>query len=225
MTPALRVRPAAEEVAHLFVDFSNVWYATRSEASRRGDPDRAVRIHADHLYRILAAGRRVGDSVLVANREISQPVLDRFRPRFRVELVEAGCVTGTEQAGDEMLQNAIYRTIFRAAAPGTIVLATGDGAGWGEGRGFCETLRAARQRDFGVEIVSFEGALNHRLRALGQESGAVVALDPFYNSLTFLEGLRPARSPSLIHRPTAVPRAWSAQEGVAMMRLAEVSAA
>ena len=224
MAPALRIRPAAEEVAHLFVDFSNVWYATRSEASRRGESDWAVRIHAAHLHRIMAAGRRVGDSVLVANREISQPVLDRFRPRFRVELVEAGCVTGTEQAGDEMLQNAIFRTIFQAA-PGTIVLATGDGAGWGEGRGFCETLRAARQRDFGVEIVSFEGSLNGRLRALAQESGAMVALDPFYDSITFLEGLRPARSPSLVHRPTAVPRAWSAQEDVAMMRLAEVRAA
>jgi hypothetical protein len=220
MTPALRVEPAAEEVAHLFVDLSNVWYATRSEASRRGDPDWAVRIHADHLHRIMAAGRRVGDSVLVANREISQPVLDRFRPLFRVELVEAGCVTGTEQAGDEMLQNAIYRTIFRATAPGTIVLATGDGAGWGEGRGFCETLRAARQLDFGVEIVSFEGSLNRRLRALAQECGAVVALDSFYDSITFLEGLRPARAPSLVHRPTAVPRAWSAHEDLAMMRLA-----
>jgi hypothetical protein len=225
MTPALPVRPTAEEVAHLFVDFSNVWYATRSEASRRGDPEWAVRIHANHLHRILAAGRRVGDSVLVANREISQPVLDRFRPLFHVELVEAGCVTGTEQAGDEMLQNAIYRTIFHAIAPGTIVLATGDGAGWGKGRGFCATLRGARQRGFGVEIVSFEGSLNRRLRALAQESGAVVALDPFYDSVTFLEGLRVARSPSLARRPTAVPRAWSAQEDVTLMCLAEASAA
>ncbi len=225
MAQALPVRPAAEEVAHLFVDFSNVWYASRAEAARRGDHEQAVRIHAGHLHRVLAGGRQVGDSVLVANREISQPVLDHFRSGFRVELVEAGCVTGTEQAGDEMLQNAIYRTIFRATTPGTIVLATGDGAGWREGRGFCETLRAARQRDFGVEIASFEGSLNGRLRALAQEFGAVVALDPFYDSITFLEGLRVARSPSLAHRPTAVPRAWSAQEDVAMMRLAEASAA
>jgi hypothetical protein len=173
----------------------------------------------------LAGGRQVGDAVLVANREIPPPVLDHFRTNFRVELVEAGCVTGTEQAGDEMLQNAIYRTIFRAAAPGTIVVATGDGAGWREGRGFCETLRAARQRDFGVEIVSFEGSLNRRLRALAQEVGAVVALDPFYDSITFLEGLRAAGSLSLAHRQTAVPRAWSAQEGFAIIRLAEVTAA
>lgn len=225
MAQELHVRPAAEEVAHLFVDFSNIWYATRAEAARRGDPEWAVRVHAGNLRRILAGGRQVGDSVLVANREIPQPVLDHFRSSFRVELVEAGCVTGTEQAGDEMLQNAIYRTIFRAAAPGIVVVATGDGAGWREGRGFCETLHAARQRDFGVEIVSFEGSLNRRLRALALEVGAVVTLDPFYDSIAFLEGLRPARSPSLVHRPTAAPRAWSAQEEVAMVRLTEVTAA
>ncbi len=225
MAQALQVRPVTGEVAHLFVDFSNLWYATRAEAVRRGDPELAVRVHAANLGRILAGGRQVGDSVLVANCEIPQTVLGHFRSTFRVELVEAGCVTGTEQAGDEILQNAIYRTIFRAAAPGTIVLATGDGAGWLEGRGFCEALRAARQRDFGVEIVSFEGSLNRHLRALAQVVGVVVTLDPFYNSIAFLEGLRPAQSPSLVHRPTATPKAWSAQEAVAMMRLTEGAAA
>lgn len=225
MAQALPVQPAAEEVAHLFVDFSNLWYATRAEATRRGDPDWAVRIHAANFRRILAGGRQVGHSVLVANREIPASVLDHFRAGFCVELVEAGCVTGTEQAGDEMLQNAIYRTIFRAAAPGTIVLATGDGAGWREGRGFCETLRAARQRDFGVEIVSFAGSLNRRLRALAQTVGVVVTLDPFYDSLTFLEGLRAARSPSLVHRPTATPGARLVREDVATMGPTEVTAA
>jgi hypothetical protein len=34
MAQALHVRPAAEEVAHPFVDFSNLWYATRAEAAR-----------------------------------------------------------------------------------------------------------------------------------------------------------------------------------------------
>jgi hypothetical protein len=225
MTDTASARPGAEEVAHLFVDFSNIWYATRAEASRRGDPEWAVRIHADNLHRILAGGRRVRDAVLVANREIAPSVLGHFRRSFQVDLVEAGCVTGTEQAGDEMLQNAIYRTIFRAGAPGTIVLATGDGAGWSEGRGFCEALRAARERCFGVEVVSFNGALNGRLRALARAFGAMIPLDPFYDSVAFLEGLRPARPSSLVHRPSAAPRLWSAQEGEAMARLKEATAA
>jgi hypothetical protein len=225
MTQAIGDHSTTEEAAYLFVDLSNLWYAVRAEAGRRGDPDWAVRIHVANLRRVLAAGRKVAGSVLVANREIAHPVLDSFRAAFDVELVEAGCVTGTEQAGDELLQNAIYRAIFRAPAPGTIVLATGDGAGWGEGRGFCETVQAARQKGFGVEIVSFEASLNRRLRAFADEVGAVVTLDPFYESITFLSGLRSVSLPSLIHRPTARPAAWSAHDDAAITLLMAVIAA
>jgi hypothetical protein len=225
MAPALQLRSATEDVAYLFVDFSNLWYAIRAEAIRRGDPDRAIRLHAGNLRHILAGGRPVADSVLVANREIPGPVLDRFRPFFSVELVESGRVTGTEQAGDEMLQNAIYRSIFRAATPGTVVVATGDGAGWSSGRGFCETLCATRRQGFGVEVASFRGSLNRWLGSLADQVGAVVSLDPFYDSITFLEGLRPARQPSLVHRPSAVPRIWSARDEEAIIKRTDLRAA
>ena len=225
MTQTAQPRTTSEEVAYLFVDFSNLWYSIRAEAVRRGDPDRAVRAHAANLRRVLAAGRGVGDAVLVANRSVPEAVLSRFRPGFRVELVESGSVTGTEQAGDELLQNAIYRTILRAPAAGIIVVATGDGAGWQEGRGFCEALAAARRQGFGVEVVSFERSLNRWLRGLASGMGVVVLLDRFYDSITFLEGLRPARSPSLTHRPTSLPAPWSAHDAGAIMRRVEVTAA
>ena len=225
MAPALQLRSATQDVAHVFVDFSNLWYAIRAEAIRRGDPAWAVRLHAANLRHVLAGGRPVVDSLLVANREIPSPVLDHFRPFFNVELVESGRVTGKEQAGDELLQNAIYRSIFRAATPGTIVVATGDGAGWSAGRGFCETLSASRRQGFGVEVASFEASLNRTLRGLAGKVGAVVSLDPFYESIAFLEGLRPARQPSLVHRPSAAPRVWSTRDEEAMIRRTEVRAA
>src|SRR5450759_2391418 len=103
---------SSDEVAYLFVDLSNVWYGLRAEAERRGDSDRAVRMHAENLYRVLAAGREVGGAVLVANRTVPEAVLRHFLGRFRVELVECGSITGTEQGADELLQNAIYRTVL-----------------------------------------------------------------------------------------------------------------
>jgi hypothetical protein len=214
-----------EEIAYLFVDFSNLWYSMRAEAARRGDPDRAVRAHAANLRSVLAAGRMVGDAVIVANRSVPESVLNHFRPGFRVELVESGSITGTEQGADELLQNAIYRTILRAPAAGVIVVATGDGAGWQEGRGFCEALSAARRQGFGVEVVPFERSLNRWLRGLANAVGVVVLLDRFYDSITFLEGLRPARSPSLTHRPTTVPAPWSAHDADAIPQRVEVRAA
>ena len=53
----------------------------------------------------------------------------------------------------------------------------------------------------------------------------VVLLDRFYDSITFLAGLRPARSVSLTHRPTSVPTPWSAHDAVAITQRAEVRAA
>jgi len=225
MAQQLQLRQLTGDVAHLFVDFSNLIYAVRAEAIRRGDPDRAVRVHAANLHHVLAGGRPVGDAVLVANREIPDSVLDRFRPFFRVELVESGRITGTEQAGDEMLQNAVYRSAFHVDTPGTVVLATGDGAGWSIGRGFCEALCATRRLGFGVEVASFAGSLNRWLGRLAGQVGAVVSLDPFYDSVTFLEGLRSARSPSLVHRPSASPRPWSARDEAAIIGIAEARAA
>jgi hypothetical protein len=193
-----------EGVAHLFVDFSNLWYALRAESARRGDPEWAARFHAANLRLALAAARPVGQAVMVANRAVPEPVLARFRPHFGLELVEAGRESGREQAGDELLQNAIYRTIVGDPRPATIVIATGDGAGWREGRGFCAVAEAAHRFGFGLEIASFSGALNGHLGELARRLGVIVELDRFYESVAFLEGLRSARVPSLVHRPAAV---------------------
>jgi hypothetical protein len=216
---------SSDEVAYLFVDLSNVWYGLRAEAERRGDSDRAVRMHAENLYRVLAAGREVAGAVLVANRTVPEAVLRHFLARFRVELVECGSITGTEQGADELLQNAIYRTVLQRGHCGVIVVATGDGAGWQQGRGFCAALVGARRQGFGVEVVSFEASLNGRLRRLAQSVGALVLLDRFYESIAFLEGLRPARSPSLIHRATAIPAPWSVADAEVTATLGEAVAA
>lgn len=191
-----------DEAVHLFVDLSNLFYGARAESERRGDPAWAVRLHAGNLHRVLAAGRRVANARLVANREIPAPVLAHFRHWFEVELVEAGRVTGSEQAGDELLQNAMYRTLL-SGARGTIVLATGDGAGWREGRGFCPALEAAQRLGLAVEVVAFGASLNEHLRALAAGTGVVVVLDRWYGAVTFLEGLRAATHASVVHRPFA----------------------
>jgi hypothetical protein len=193
------------EVVHLFVDLSNLWYALRAEAARRGDPDWAVRLHSANLRRVLAAGRPVGEAVLVANSAVPRSVLAHLRPHFALELVEAGRESGREQAGDELLQNALYRTILGDSRPGTVVIATGDGAGWRTGRGFCPAAEAAHRLGFGVEIASLSVVLNGHLGELARKLGVLVELDRFYDSIAFLEGLRPARTPSLAHRPTAEP--------------------
>jgi hypothetical protein len=91
---------------------------------------------------------------------------------------------------------------------------TGDGAGYLEGAGFHRTLERMHRRGWRVEILSWAHSCNQRMRQWAEANGAFVALDDFYDSITFLEPSRPgfelaaARDPAqldLSRRPTASP--------------------
>lgn len=191
---------------HLFVDHSNMWFSAREEAGRRGEPTLALRLHAERLWTLLAAGRRVETAVMVASCLVPEAALAYYRHHFEVILVEPGRQTGTEQAGDEMLQNAIWRTVARPDGSGTVVLLTGDGAGWMDRRGFCPALAVARHRGLGVEVLAFERSTNGQLRSLAEAIGVFVPLEDFYTSITFIEDLRWATPVDLRRRATAPPR-------------------
>jgi hypothetical protein len=199
---------AAEPAVHLFVDLSNVFLGARQTAAASHEYAPALRLSAKHLHRVMAAGRPVASATLVANAMVPEAALRHFRPWFRVILAETGRQTGTEQAADQLLQNAIFIELLQPVEPGVIVLATGDGAGWRDGRGFIPTLIAARRRGFGVEVVSFAASLNPALRDLAEAVGMLVELDDYYFAVTFLEGLRWPEPILLRHRATARPRPW-----------------
>jgi hypothetical protein len=202
-------QPSPMRVVHLFIDLSNLWFSAREEARARGELELALRLHAEHLWQLLSAGRQVETAILVANCELPTAALAFYRRFFEVILVEPGLRSGTEQAGDEMLQNAIYRTIGRPGASGTIVLVTGDGAGWIQGRGFCPALAEARLRGFGVEVLAFTRSTNRHLRALAETIGVYLPLEDFYSSITFVERARWATPVDLQHRTITLARRLS----------------
>lgn len=75
--------------------------------------------------------------------------------------------------------------------PGIVVLLTGDGAGYLEGAGFHSTLERMHKRGWRVEILSWAHSCNPRMRRWARENGVFVALDDFYESITFMEPSRP----------------------------------
>ena len=75
--------------------------------------------------------------------------------------------------------------------PGVAVLLTGDGAGYLEGVGFHSTLERMHRRDWKVEILSWGHSCNQRMRQWAEENGQFVALDDFYEAITFMEPSRP----------------------------------
>ena len=58
-------------------------------------------------------------------------------------------------------------------------------------RGFHSTLERMHKRGWRVEILSWAHSCNQRMRQWAQENGIFVALDDFYEAITFMEPSRP----------------------------------
>jgi hypothetical protein len=193
----------------LFWDNSNIFIRAKSVAERRegGHARQSVRIQFDNLYGLARAGRKVTAGVCVG----SVPpdfgyVWDRLRAAgVKVELFERGLGSGREQGVDQCLQVHMLRAGFDSV-PGVAVLMTGDGAGYEEGRGFRADLERLANTGWGIEVLSWRSACNRGLREFAESNGIFVALDDFYEEVTFIQGGRGSQPLSLKRRRRAEPR-------------------
>ena len=110
-----------------------------------------------------------------------------------VRLFDRGsAVRGEQEIPDRVLQlRMLEDALDYNGDPGIAVLLTGDGAGYLEGAGFRSTLERMHKRGWRVEILSWAHSCNQRMRRWAEEHGAFVALDDFYDSITFMEPSRP----------------------------------
>jgi hypothetical protein len=196
---------AALHAVHAFIDLSNIWYGVLEAAPSHDEQGLPVRLSAENLGRVLRAGRDHYRQLAVANTDVPVPVIAHFGKVGEVILRESGRRTGTEQANDETLQVRMYETIFNNPA-GVVVLATGDGAGWRQGRGFIPALDAARRLKWGVEVLAWGVSANRALREwTARVDVSFVDLNDYYFSVSFVEGGRRVQPVSLRHRPTSEP--------------------
>jgi hypothetical protein len=199
LSPAPAERKLA---ASIFLDLSNIWVGLRRQADLEDEWRSAVRLEATNLREVLRAGRPLSRGVVVANADVPEAALARYRMFGQVITREAGRRSGTEQANDETLQVRIYETI-NALPAGVLVLGTGDGAGASEGRGFIPALEFARQRRWKVEVAGWRDSTNlHLIDWVERTHGVFLDLADFYYSISFIEGGRRSQPISLRHRPT-----------------------
>lgn len=131
------------EAAFGFLDLSNIWYGLGPVRDRL-EPGEVVRLSAENLCALLAAGRQPYQQITVANADVPDAVIAYFERVGEVLRRESGRRSGTEQANDETLQVRMYEAMHQHPRS-VLVLATGDGAGWARRRGFIPALEAARQ--------------------------------------------------------------------------------
>ena len=196
------------EKVFIYWDDSNIWISAQQVASEReGESGRPrVRIHFRNLLELAQAGREIEHAVAVGS---IPPELRHVWNRLEnegvtVQLLERGAVQGREQGVDQALQTVMLRDGFDYNGdPGIAVLLTGDGAGFADGVGFHADLERMRLRGWRIEVLSWRHSCSRRMREWAEENGKFIALDDFYDSVTFLE--RPEPGEPVADRRYAVP--------------------
>ena len=188
----------------VYWDNSNIFISAQEAATElEGDAVRyRVRLHFRHLMELACAGRDIERAIAVGSIPPElRHVWNRLENEgFTVQLLERGAIQGREQGVDQALQTVMLRdTVDYHGDPGIAVLLTGDGSGFADGVGFHADLERMRNRGWRVEILSWRHSCNRRMREWAEEQGTFIALDDFYESVTFLEPPAPGQ-------PMANPR-------------------
>lgn len=188
----------------IYWDNSNIFISAQEVAvEREGETSRShVRIHFRNLLQLAHGNRDIERAIAVGS---VPPELRHVWNRLEnegvtVQLLERGALQGREQGVDQALQTVMLRDAFDYNGdPGIAVLLTGDGAGFDDGVGFHADLERMRGRNWRMEILSWRHSCNRRMREWAEGNGKFIALDDYYDSVTFLESPSPGQ-------PVADPR-------------------
>ena len=192
------------EKVFVYWDNSNIFISAQQVATEiEGDGVRyRVRLHFRHLLDLACAGREIEHAIAVGSVPPElRHVWNRMENEgFTVQLLERGALQGREQGVDQALQTAMLRDAFDYNGdPGIAVLLTGDGSGFADGVGFHADLERMKRRGWRIEVLSWRHSCNRRMREWAEGNGIFIALDDFYNSVTFLEPPSPGE-------PVGAPR-------------------
>jgi len=177
----------------IYWDNSNIFYEAQRFAEDRDEGPGArwrVRINFDNMLRLAHADRVVEKAVAVGSvpPEMEQ-LWNRMENRgIEVRLFDRGGVDrGEQEMPDRILQLQMLEDGFdHNGDPGIVVLLTGDGAGYYKGAGFHRTIERLHGRGWRVEILSWRHACNKRMREWAENEGVFIALDDYYEAITFM---------------------------------------
>ena len=200
-----------EPKVYLFWDNSNIFHSAQNvAATKEGHSARfSVRISFEGIYRLAVGHRNIAKAVAVGSIPPDQQQLwDRLKhdTKVDIELYERGNFSQTEQGVDQCLQTHMLRALAdEADTPQIAILLTGDGKGYDEGIGFYADLERMHKKGWGIEVISWDVSCKRVLKEWAQNNGIFVRLEDYYDSVTFLEGTRPAAPLNLTKRKFSTP--------------------
>ena len=195
----------------IYWDNSNIFIsAQQAAAAIEGDAVRyRVRLDFRYLLELAAAGRDIEHAIAAGS---IPPELRHVWNRLENQGVTVWLIESAALPVPA-LQTAMLRDgLDYKENPGIAVLLTGDGAGFADGVGFHADLERMRRRGWRIEVLSWRHSCNRRMREWAEQNGVFIALDDFYDSVTFLEPPAPGQpldnpryavAPDLSRRPAA----------------------
>lgn len=182
----------------IYWDNSNIFISAKETAvDREGETARPrVRIHFRNLLDLARAGRPIHRAIAVGS---VPPELRHVWNRLEnegveVHLLERGALHGREEGVDQLLQTCMLRDLSDYNGdPGVAVLLTGDGSGFSDGAGFHADLARMHRKGWGIEVLSWRHSCNRGMREWTEQIGTFIALDEYYENVTFLESQVPGQ--------------------------------
>lgn len=177
----------------LFWDNSNIWLVGRNVCSQRERGDEsAFRIHFSHLFDFVVNQRQVDFAFVAGSVPPAQDPLWKRFDNLGIQVVkqERGQQSGCEVAVDEAIQLQMANQALSVTLPDTMVLLTGDGEGYSQGRGFIRQLELVHSHGWHIELVSWDAGCNRSLKTFAQAKGVYRPLEPVYDKVTFINNKR-----------------------------------
>jgi hypothetical protein len=177
---------------NVFWDNSNIWLVGRNVChANEPSHENSFRIHFLKLFEFARDNRPVsyafvGGSIPPNN----DPLWQRFVDLGALLEKQERAVGGGEVAVDEVIQLHMANRVLDVAPPQTLLLLTGDGSGYNDGKGFIKQLERARNHGWNIEVVSWDIGCNRHLKAFAQANGIYRPLEPAYNNVTFINNVR-----------------------------------
>ena len=190
-------RPSAQPVfVYIYWDHSNIFIeaqhiADEKESEQLGaDVGRRVRLDFQNLLLLAHENRPIAKAVAAGSVPPEmKTVWEKLElAGVHTEIFARSLMGGSERnVPDLYLQREMLRDGFRSTDPGTVILLTGDGAGYYLGKGFLDTLESFTMAGWTVELLSWERSCNGRLRQWVAQHGLFTCLDDFYESITYVK--------------------------------------
>ena len=187
----------------VYLDNSNIFHAAQDLAEERNGDAYAryrVRIQFENLLRLAHADRPLEKALAAGS---IPPALINLWNRMadagvEVHLFDRGeSNRGEQETPDQWLQLRMLENGWDYMEnPGIVVLLTGDGAGYNEGRGFHSTLERMHQRGWKVEVLSWIHSTNRCMREWVEANGVFVPLDNYYEAITYTNTPRLGQEPA-----------------------------